>query len=120
MLARRSLLEEPEMGRSSELPVSVAAAVDAVLAALREGEKVRIAAMCEDELIDLHDGLGTSIRELLGLQRGNPALVEATGALYAIQASMFVIDALWRRLCQVPVKRARSASRFEEPISGRR
>ena len=50
-----------------------------------------------DDLIEHHFGLGLVIRNRCHLH-DNPALVEATGATNADDASLHLLQALWRRL----------------------
>jgi hypothetical protein len=50
-----------------------------------------------DDLIDHHFGLGLMIRNRCHLH-DNPTLVEATGANNADDASLHLLQALWRRL----------------------
>jgi hypothetical protein len=59
---------------------------------------VTIAAMPEDELINLHFGLGQWIRNNLGLWQANSLLLSATGQHAPDDASSAVIRAFWQRL----------------------
>ncbi len=65
---------------------------------LPEKEKREVRAMKKNELIKLHMGLGLYIRNFYGLRRGNHALMRATGKSDPDDASMVIIQALWRRL----------------------
>ncbi len=82
------------------LPTTIAGAVDSLLAQMPEEEKERIYAMSEDELIDTTYGLGTWVRDYLGLRNGNAALLRETNAANAEEASMVIIRALWFRLSE--------------------
>ena len=95
-------------------PRTVAEAVARLVLAIGQAEKDEIAAKPEDELIDLHFGLGTYVRNEFGLSLGNCALLAdcqrtrleghadaAEGMPVSISpddASMLIILALWRRL----------------------
>jgi hypothetical protein len=43
-------------------------------------------------------GIGRFIRNLFGLHGENQALITSTGATNADDASMVIVEALWRRL----------------------
>lgn len=65
---------------------------------LPDGEKAKIAAMSQDDLFALHLGLGMWIRNNLGLWSENSALLESARAQNPDDASVVIIEALWRRL----------------------
>jgi hypothetical protein len=79
-------------------PRTLQAAVEILVRTLSPAEKDDIAARSEDNLIDLHFGLGVRIREDFGLWRGNRALLQSCGSLDPDDASMAIIRALWARL----------------------
>ncbi len=49
-------------------------------------------------------GLGAWIRNNLGLWKGNESLLESTGAPNADDASMVIVEAVWRRLREMVPK----------------
>ncbi len=57
-----------------------------------------IAAMAESELVGLYFGLGAWIRNNLGLWERNGALLESAGETDAYEASMVIVEAVWRRV----------------------
>jgi hypothetical protein len=66
---------------------------------LDAANKKKLAVMKEDELILLHHGFGTGIRNHYGLWKGNDALRrDACGECHPDDASMVIIKALWRSL----------------------
>jgi hypothetical protein len=67
-------------------------------------EKAAIAAMAESELIALHLGLGMWIRNNLGLWSENSALLQSARAQNPDDASVVIIEALWRRLREATPK----------------
>jgi hypothetical protein len=96
-----------------ELPRTVQEAVECLLQTLGPAEKEAIVEKPEAELIDLHFGLGTRIRNEFGLWQGNHALrldcqrirfkdmANISDGLLVIHlddASMVIIRALWSRL----------------------
>lgn len=81
-----------------QFPATIDEAVGVVIATLSDDDKTTIAAMAEADLIGLHFGLGTWIRNNLGLWSENGPLLESAGALDPDDASQVIIEALWRRL----------------------
>lgn len=61
-----------------------------------DGEhKVVIASMREDELIDLHFGLGLSIRNAFGLHESDSKLLADCGVEHPDDAAGTIIKVLW-------------------------
>ena len=86
---------------SERWPATIDEAVGVVIATLSDEEKATIAAIAaiaESELIGLHFGLGAWIRNNLGLWKGNGALLESTGERPSDDASMVIVEAVWRRV----------------------
>ncbi len=81
----------------SDPPTTVAEAVDRLLDILDEDDKQDIAGMGEDELIDLHFGLGMAVRNAW-LWQGNMPLKMNCGKLHPKDASGVITRALWERL----------------------
>ena len=79
------------------LPHTVTAAVDSLLHDLGEENLALIRTTEYDDLIDHHFGLGLLIRSLFVLH-DNPALVQDTGASNPDDASLKILQALWRRM----------------------
>ena len=68
---------------------------------LPPSEKARLAAMKKDDLILLHHGFGTGIRNEFGLWGGNFALIESCSGspdTHPDDVSMIIIERLWARL----------------------
>ena len=78
-----------------ELPATVDAAVRLLQGLVPDAEQARIANMTEDELVNLHFGLGMWIRNNLGLWQGNAALLDAAGEAHADEASGAILRAFW-------------------------
>ena len=66
-------------------------AVGGLLGLLPDGEKAKIAAMSQDDLVALHLGLGMWIRNNLGLWSENSALLESASAQQPDDASVVII-----------------------------
>lgn len=75
-----------------------------VIATLSDEDRAAIAAMAESDLIGLHFALGAWIRNNLGLWQVNRALLEATGEANADDASMVIVEAVWRRVREMVPK----------------
>lgn len=86
------------MNYNDHLPQTIEQAVSVLLEQLSTGEKYNIAAMSRDGLINLHFGLGTSIRNDFGLWSGNTALLNSTGISHPDDDAMAIIKTLRRRL----------------------
>ena len=78
-------------------PLTVPDAIDMLLKDLEDHDLAVIRATAYDDLIEHHFGLGLMIRNHCHLH-DNPALVEATGAGNADDASLYLLQTLWRRL----------------------
>lgn len=83
-------------------PATMEEAVGVLIAILPETETAKMAAMPESDLIHLHLGLGMWIRNNLGLWQGNDSLMQALREcqpdIHPDDASMLIIEHLWRRL----------------------
>lgn len=83
-------------------PKTIAEAVDRLLSTLSEEDKEAIKNTPKDDLISLHFGFGTDIRNAFGLWKKNEELLKACCPYYPIceadEASGVIIDALWKKL----------------------
>ena len=86
------------MSDKLQWPETVDQAVGVLLRLLPDGEKAKIAAMSQDDSVALHLGLGMWIRNNLGLWSEKSALLESARAQNPDDASVVIIEALWRRL----------------------
>jgi len=86
------------MSDKRQWPETVDQAVGVLLGLLPDAEKAKVAAIAQDDLVALHLGLGMWIRNNLGLWSENSALLESARAQNADDASVVIIEALWRRL----------------------
>ena len=80
------------------LPKTVEEAVRLLLGLVPQSEQARISALHDDDLINLHFGLGMWIRDNLGIWQGNAALLDATGESDADNASDVILRAFWLAL----------------------
>jgi|GEM_PF-3276310 len=83
---------------TSEYPQTVVTAVDWLASTLPACVLDLIAAVDEDEVVDLHFELGAYIRSGLGLWGGNRALEADADAWSPVAVSRAVTKALWQRL----------------------
>jgi hypothetical protein len=81
-------------------PETVDEAVNRLMAILDGEQKVVIAAMREEDLIDLHFGLGMAIRNAFGLHEPGSKLLASCGVAHPDDASGAIIQALRIKLIQ--------------------
>lgn len=81
-------------------PKNIKAAVNQLLIELPIEQKNKIVSYSEEELINLHFGMGTYIRNEFGLWHGNKDLLRECGKedMHPDDASMVIIKALWKML----------------------
>jgi hypothetical protein len=85
----------------SQPPDTVEEAVGRLSLILDSGQKAYIASMKEEDLIDLHFGLGLAIRNAYGLhQLGSKLLASCGASLHPDDASGVIINKLWQTLQQ--------------------
>jgi hypothetical protein len=81
-------------------PETVDEAVELLISILEDRHKILLSILKEDELIDLHFGLGLSIRNAFGLHDADSKLLSDCGSDNPDDASAVIIKALWTRLKQ--------------------
>jgi Domain of unknown function (DUF6794) len=86
------------ISEGSYLPDTIAEAVDRLLMVLSDEQKLVIAVMDEEDLIDLHFGLGTSIRNAFRLHDPESKLLASCGTVHPDDASGVIIKELWNQL----------------------
>ncbi len=79
-------------------PETVTEAVNAVLSTMTEKDKSVVGEMTEENLILLHHGFGTGLRNSLGLWRGNDKLLLDCNKTHPDDCSLVIIVALWAKL----------------------
>jgi hypothetical protein len=79
-------------------PETVDEAVEWLITVLEDRHKMLLTIMREDELIDLHFGLGLSIRNSFGLHDADGKLFRDCGVDNSDDASDVIIKALWNKL----------------------
>ena len=84
--------------RDMQLPETVAVAVDRLLLVLSEEQKAEIAAMQEDDLIDLHFTLGLAIRNAFRLHDLGNKLSADCGTTHPDDGAGVIIKTLWDKL----------------------
>lgn len=100
--SRDDVLWNPKpIDEASALPswpgtLNVAAA--RVMDAMDESDKQILRDAKREDLIEFHQGLGTSIRNEFGLGKGNTKLLLDCRARNADEASMVIMEAVWERL----------------------
>jgi len=89
-------------------PTTIGEAAGVVIATLSDDDKATIGALPKSELIGLHMGLGGWIRNNLGLWKGNGELMQAIRerdqAIHPDDASMVIVEAVWRQLREMVPK----------------
>ncbi len=85
-------------------PTTVGEAADQVISRLDAESLSRLRGMEETDLMAMHFGLGTWIRNVFGLWSGNKALLEdcasdgEPGCFDPDEASMVILREVWRRV----------------------
>jgi hypothetical protein len=79
-------------------PESLDEAVVRLMTILDEDQKAIIAAMREEDLIDLHFGLGMAIRNAFGLHEPGSQLLASCGVAQPDDASEMIVKMLWGNL----------------------
>lgn len=79
-------------------PGTVAEAVENILSGMKVADKRQVRDTPEEDLIMFHRGWGQGIRNGLGLLKGNTELLEDTGESHPDDASMVIIEAVWKAL----------------------
>lgn len=82
----------------NRLPRTVSEAVEKILNEMKSADKRTVRDTPEEELIEFHFGWGQGIRNSMGLWRGNIELLEDTGVSHPDDASMVIIQAVWKQL----------------------
>jgi hypothetical protein len=81
-----------------EPPVAIEQAVIRLIGVLSIEEKMEVKMLQEEDLMDLHFGLGASIRNVFRLHDLNSPLLKSCGELHPDDASVVIIKALWTKL----------------------
>jgi hypothetical protein len=79
-------------------PKTIDEAVTRLMSILDDEQKLVIATMSEDDLIDLHFSLGTAIRNAFGVHDPESKLLESCGAIHPDDVSGQIIYDLWKHL----------------------
>jgi hypothetical protein len=82
-------------------PSTVDEAVDRLLNILSAEERLAVASMPQDDLINLHFSLGLDIRNAFDLHEQGNVLLAACGTEHPDDASHVIITALWKKLQNV-------------------
>jgi len=83
----------------TQTPKTVPDAVNRLMTVLNDEQKLIIATMQEDELIDLHFSLGTDIRNSFDLHDQDSDLLKSCGSfVHPDDVSGVIITKLWERL----------------------
>ena len=83
---------------ATQEPQTVAQAVEWLGSMLTQSELVEIKNTPQEDLILLHFGLGTTLRNTLDLWHGNEALCNDAGRVHPDDVSLIIIEALWKKL----------------------
>jgi len=81
-------------------PEAVDEAVDKLLLILSDEQKNEIRALKEDDLIDLHFGLGMEIRNAFGLHDLDSKLLADCGTKHPDDGAGVIVSELWRKLSE--------------------
>jgi len=81
-----------------QTPETVVEAVARLMMVLDSEQKIAIATMQEEDLIDLHFSLGMAIRNTFGLHKADSKLLMSCGVIHPDDASGVIIKELWHGL----------------------
>ena len=100
MLFSAAALAEVKPLPRAEWPQSVAGAVPRILSALLPTQRAIIGGTSKDSLFLMQGEWGEDVGQLLGLQNGNTALVDATCGrpCNADEATLLLMEAAWEAL----------------------
>jgi len=84
--------------RTNESPKTITETVDRLITVLEEEHKLFIAAMREENLVDLHFSLGSAIRNAFGFWDPGSPLLSSCPAMNPEDISEQVILELWKKL----------------------
>ena len=93
--------ERAETANEQGWPLTCDGAIAKLSTELPQSEQADLAAMKRDDLILLHHGFGTGIRNEFGLWGGNFALIESCSGsreTHPDDVSMIIIERLWVKL----------------------
>lgn len=76
----------------------MAQAVELLIGKLSPEDRETVKNTPFDKLVRFHHGWGTGIRNAFGLWGGNAALLADCGCTHPDDASMVIIEAVWKRL----------------------
>ncbi|MDC1286789.1 hypothetical protein N8198_02770 [Gammaproteobacteria bacterium] len=94
----------PAFSNDRYWPETINEAVLDIISDLSEEEKKWIKSLKKEQLIKLHHGFGTGIRNDYGLWKGNKTLIESACGkpCHPDTASMVIIKGVWSKLNEVP------------------
>jgi hypothetical protein len=92
--------------KTIEPPKTITETVDRLLTVLDDEHKVAIAAMPQEELINLHFSLGMAIRNAFGFWDSQSPLLNSCEPMHPDDISDQIIHELWQRLNQTTENRA--------------
>lgn len=105
------------MNSNNMQPTTLDEAIAAFAKILNNGEVAQVVSMAEDDLITLHHGLGTFIRNNWGLWDENSPLynhMRSLGFLHADDMSMSLIREFWNRANKKPSQLAEEIAEYKD------
>ena len=84
--------------RNIQPPETVSEAVDRLMIILEDDHKAAIAIMQEDELIGLHFGLGSAVRNAFKLHEPGGKLLADCNVVHPDDATEIIINKIWAKL----------------------
>ena len=84
--------------QNEELPRTVKDAVSNIISDMSYEDKLLVKTTKKNDLIKFHHGWGTNIRNGFGLWGGNKELLKDAGKEHPDDASMVIIEAVWKEL----------------------
>ena len=89
---------EAETQPQKDWPKTLDEASDRLIAGMSDEDQQTVRETKKDNLIQFHLGWGMGIRNSFGLWQGNQALLESCGGGHPDDASMVIIESVWKKL----------------------
>jgi len=90
--------DQIDIRQTKQWPKTVKEAVAQILSKMSAKDKEIVKNTKKKDLIKFHHGWGTGIRNDMGLWQGNHDLMKDTKAIHPDDASMVIIEAVWKEL----------------------
>ncbi|NLS93981.1 MAG: hypothetical protein GXX96_17620 [Planctomycetaceae bacterium] len=98
VLCLASCQKQTEPLPQEDWPKTLEEATARLIADMSDDDKQTVRSTKKEDLIEFHFGWGTGIRNSFGLWQGNDALLKSCDKKHPDDASMVIIESVWKRL----------------------